>query len=386
MTLVDSVNPDNNVSILPSVMSHETGNAPYFGIRTGIVPAANTISVWRASITSCGGGEFVTGYYWIISNQAGDLRWGIGWGNRTGYSHTTLSGTSNVVADTNWHTFILYDKRFWLCDPDIELTDTNLLNIIATQTPLIDCSTATWGTVTNDIKLFNNEAFTTPVRGKRALNWIGTITGETITWQKKYVYTTHRNGYDILNAGTKVVFKQFNDTESYTNPPITTYSLYGYDNLTNGHTLSYLAGTGILSVPKAENGFITDLPTGFVQLQQMNGDVTNHNQSDSKLRFASGSIWDRSDTDVWSDDCRSASDYDAGNPTDWHISNINALQLYEWLNNDYKYILGCKFDPNSVDIDERLTLEELFTFPANLTENEMHKVWKYTNDYNLIVI
>lgn len=385
LTLTDSVNTENSPIIMPASINHALNMTPVGAILTGIVPDANTIIIIRGSYTYLSDEGNGSGFRWYVSDYGG-YRWYFRWGNADGGSHVNKYGTSNVIFDNDWHTFIFYDKRMWLLAPNVDIsTDAKILNIIATSNPLINITSATWSGETQAIRLLSNYNFTHAQNGQRALTFIGNLVGGVITWQKKYVFN-QTTPYDILGAGEKITIVNNSGGTTVGSLPTKIYSAYGWDTLTHGHTLAYLAGTGIISVPKAINGFISELPTGYVKLQDQAGNLLNHNLADSLIRFAAGSIWDRSSATVWKDECRAASDYDAGNPTDWNVFNLNALQLYEWLEDDYKYILGVKFNPNSVDIEERLTMLELFSFSSNLTESQMHKIWRFTNDYNLIVI
>ena len=76
--------------------------------------------------------------------------------------------------------------------------------------------------------------------------------------------------------------------------------------------------------------------------------------------------------------------YDENNPSDWHISELNALLLNEWLNDDYKYRIFIKALPDSVDLENKTKLLEIFTYPNNLTEAQYKRVLRYTGDYSKI--
>lgn len=78
--------------------------------------------------------------------------------------------------------------------------------------------------------------------------------------------------------------------------------------------------------------------------------------------------------------------YDSANPTDFNISTINQLLWQDWLQPDYLGMIFVKIDPNSCDIEERLTLKELFSVSVNKTGNDFNKVLKYTGDYNTIIL
>jgi len=390
LKLVDSVNPGTgDVQILLPYINLQYNPGAIGGIKTGIIPDANTLYIYRGTtvhgfVEGNLAGENIRFY----TEDYGGIRWGLAWGDKTGLTHTNKYGTSNRIVDSDWHTFIIYDKRLWIEAPDISLTDDSIKNIIANNTPAINITVANWVTGGSQIVLLCYAAFNIQSKGKRSLTWIGNYNGSTITWQKKYIYTTHiyNTVYEIIN-GAKVLIRNNVDNIISGNYSTTEYGGYAYDTLNNGHSLCYNAINGYCSIPKAINGFINDPPTGYAVIQNMDGNTDYHNQADSKLRFPTGSIWNRSSATVWKDDARAATTYyDASNPTDWHISELNALIFYEWLQDDYKYILGVRMSPNSVDVDERQTLLDLFSFSSNLTLQEMTRIWKLAKDYNLVIV
>ena len=387
LTLTDSVDADNSPSILPACINVPLGTTPKFDLKTGVVPDANTIMIIRGAMnrayTFYEGSVTGTDKFYLSAEDYGGQKWAMQWGN------TYLRGA--VAVDLNWHVLIMYDKRLWICSPDTLLTDDNIKNIIGTVAPDINISAASWtGAGATQIILLNY-GYYLPVECKRALTFIGNLVAGTITWQKKYVFTNKYNAYDILGAGAKVNYTR-NDggITGFGNAPTLAFSAYGYDTLSIGHSICHKDGEPVISIPYNVGGTpITIPPTGFVILHDQEGDLLNHNLADSIIEFK-GVIWDRSDTDIWKDGARAAGTYyDSTSATTkkrWHISELNQLQLYEWLNTDYLGRPFVKIDPNSVDIEERLVLKELFSYTTNKTGSDFIKILKYTKDYTLIII
>ena len=137
------------------------------------------------------------------------------------------------------------------------------------------------------------------------------------------------------------------------------YSAYGSPwNLLKGHTIcKNLANTKdkYISVPYDYDGNPLSSPTmygGFTIKENISGNASYYNFTNSLVRFAVGGLWDRSNATIWSDKARNATNgyYDVANPSDWHSTELKQDLIDDWLNDDYKDInfLKAISDSNNV--------------------------------------
>ena len=116
--------------------------------------------------------------------------------------------------------------------------------------------------------------------------------------------------------------------------------------------------------------------TTFTKVANYAANLTNHNLADSYILFA-GDSWDRSDTAIWSAATR-AGWYLAATPKSWFIDELNQVNLNNLLNTAYKDIVFVKVNVNSVN--NRVYLEELFSFNQPMTGNFLQQTYEYTGD------
>ena len=374
LTLVDSVG-SADASILPSYCSIAVGD-------TGITPDANTIVACKFKLGSYDvilGSQTVGAMFRFAKAGA---NWMLSWGN-------VEYGLSAGGVDANWHTLIVYNKRAWVLAPTVELTDASILNVISTVTPTINNTTATWGTATSSINL--NRLGALAVYGDSAFAefFVGNLVDSIITWQRKYVIpqpvflsvTTYTQYiFDTLVSPTHMSCQSrvtncvvAYDASASTYPLLNGYSLYRREGSADIHLPYKVDGTpNTPPAALATNGYvwISDHPTNAM-----------HNLASCKIRFATGSIFDRSSTDVWEDAARSASDYDAANPTDFEIKNLNRFILSDWLKTGYDGRIFAHVDDNSLLEEDRDNLVEIFTYPTEVTGDDFNKVLQFCGDY-----
>jgi hypothetical protein len=391
--LIDEIGENNAPILLPHIKILDAINQ--VGVHSGVIPTANTVVVITGSFPTANArleGSSAT-FAWGSTSQSG-YKYFLRWGTKIGWSATINYGSETLNIDGNFHTYIIYNKKFWLVEPTLDLTDANILNVINTVTPLINLSDATYTEQTVGISILQGYAGVA-FYGDRSLTYIGNLVAGTITWQKKYVFTNERNAYDILN-GVKVDLvnlasgRNLDQQEAlgYTCNNSKGYNLHGYDLLKNGHSLCHLEGTGLISIPfDVNDNPIAGEPLNYIRLHDIVGNLTKHNLSVSIIRYPLGSVFDRSNATIYEDAARAVGTfYDAANPTDWHISEHNRLLLNEWLKTDYKGIWFPHETPNSVEIDEKILLDEVFACATNKTGDDFDNVLKYTNDLNIMSV
>jgi hypothetical protein len=174
----------------------------------------------------------------------------------------------------------------------------------------------------------------------------------------------HLTGSATLLSNTKVGYGSFG-------------SRHGLDV---GYTL-YDNGLGEVYIPYLDSGTELVTPTvrtGYKKVANFPADTLNHNLSNSKIRFAAGTIWDRSNATNYSDPARLGY-YDAGNVTDWHITELNNLLNQAWANAGHKKSNFVKISDHSYKT--RRLLEELATFSSELSDSNYSKVLLHFGDY-----
>lgn len=386
LTMPDDVGSDDANILLPyfypKVNGEDTDYRHY--IFTGITAAANTIVVFRGalrSISASSPGDGCNTFY-LGTVDWGGRKYRFIWGDSSEY--TIGKNISAVAADTNWHTFIMYDKRLWILSPTTELTDISILNVIATITPDCNHSTGTWVSPSAEFSWGSHYALNAGSLFGGSHLFMGTITDSVITWQKKYILNNGRVWADILN-GEAGLFLKYDKSAPFGG--YTRFSSNGYsDALAGGYSCYKLDGSPDINIPLVNGTAISTVavPAGYVKYFDVEGNETLHNFYGSLIEFV-GAEFDRSDTDIYEDAAR-AGYYDAANPKRWHVSEFNRLQLNTWLKESYRGIWFPKINPNSVDIEARNRVVEIFSYNTNKTGDDFNYVLRYTGDYNLIVI
>jgi hypothetical protein len=369
LSLIDDYG--NNASILMPAITHVSGYDAY-KIDTGIIPVANTVWVFKARSTTLTNND----YMGSIDSGVGAFSVAFLTSNRLMVIWGT-PGTGAFLAgkhDTNWHTFIMYNKSLWLVDPSTALTDANIMNVINNVAPDGTDNSGSWAAVSKTIKLYGYDGSALSLSMDLASSFIGTITGGVITWQQKLIFNNTSYAFDVV-----------------TNTPIVTpagttliYSVYGNtDCLEIGYSKYFKLGETPLNVPYVNGspGSPTLVPTGFVKVIDIPGYPGVHNFANSLIRFPLGGKWDRSNTTIFKNATR-AGFYDAANVTDWHTSELNQLSMHELFFNTDQDICFVKGDLNSIDVEDREELLELFSYGNPKTGNDLNKVLVYTGDYD----
>lgn len=386
LSLVDDFG--NNASILPFVyQSHNDapgGNLAF--VTTDIVVTEKTLWVFKAksnaplfNTNAFFGGVPIANTYFLIRRSSASPwdRYELLWGNTI--------GRGTLVWDGGWHTFIIYDKRLWVLPLSTAVTDANISNIIATVTPDVNLAAATWTQNENVLKYFK------PLGATGSLcdvisSYVGSITDSVITWDAKHLFTNLYYAYDLLGVKHYPIV-------GTAKPYVYGKRVYQADGdqsgLSTGYSEYYKEGAIPLQVPYKEDGTpqaSPTVPSGYVFNKNQSGSATAHNLADSMIEFV-GDVFDRSNETIYKDAARAATTfYDSSNPKRWHVTEINRLLMNDWLNDDYLGIWFPKFDPNSVDLEARASILELFSYATNKTGDDFNKVLRYTNDYDLIVI
>lgn len=386
LSLIDD--KGNDATILPFVyQSHNDtpGNSLAF-VTTDIIVTEKTLWVFRAKSNAALfdtntllGGVIIANTYFLVrrASKSPFEKYELLWGNTIGRGTLTF--------DMAWHTFIVYDKRLWVLPVDTSLTDANILNIISTVTPDVNLSGAAWTQNENVFKYFKPLGATGSLCNA-TLSYLGSITDSVITWDAKHIFTSLYYVYDILGVkhypivGTaapyvygKAVFEAEGDQSG----------------LNTGYSEYYKEGAIPLQVPYKEDGtpqVSPTVPSGYVFNKNQAGSATTHNLANSMIEFT-GDIFDRSNDTIYKDAARAATTfYNAAAPKRWHVTEINRLLINDWLNDDYLGRWFPKFDPNSIDLEARASILELFSYATNVTGDDFNKVIRYTGDYDLIVI
>ena len=390
LTLTDSVNsPTNDSSILPTIVRNRTiVNGPY--VNAGLTSESNSVWVFKGRFNSTLTSQYQgvqdgwtkMFFFGVTNAYAGADRWTVAWGNGAVYS------AGAVVADTDFHTFILYDKRLWIQPITQAIDDTSILAVISGVTPTLNASTALW---TSPTTTFLYSAYTVADKGVCDIDlissYIGTITTGVITWQRKHIFNNISYVFDLLAVSGNVAWTAGSTVAS----PSLYCSEYGSrQSLDVGYSRYILLGSNDIQVPYLEAGtkqVNPTLPTGYVWMYDVPAITTSHNLADSMIQFT-GASWDRSDATIWSAAARAATTYyDSTSATTkkrWHISELNQLVMNSWANTNYKGLNFVKVLPNSVDVEVRLTLDELFSYTTNKTGSDITKIQKYTGDYAIL--
>ena len=376
LVMPDSVTtPANDVAILPECVSVYVGT-------TGITPDENTIWAFKgvlAGALDAVGGSYETNKYFHLA-RAG-TRWSFGWGNTV-----SQSAGANYV-DTNWHLFIIYSKRLWIVDPTTLMTDASLLNVIATVTPILNYTGATWPGLTQAI-FYNRLNPTAWGYGDFTFSesYLGNLVAGVITWQAKHIF----NSINRVSAATTrfslyafdILSGSYVTAQTRVVDPVPVFSTYASRHcLDYGYSLYQKAANPDIQVPFLLSGVKNPtIPAidGYVWIADFAGNATNHNLASSKLNFA-GAEWDRSDDTIFADAARAAGTYyAAGTPKAWHITELNQLAMSDWFEADKEGQIYVHMETNSVE--SRQSLNELIAYTTRKTGADFLKILKYTGD------
>jgi hypothetical protein len=348
------------VTILPMVASLVPSTNM---LNTGVTVSANTIWVIRCRAGSVTSGKtqgaLVTGQstrFIFGCDVAG--KWRFGWGDTTGLNSTA------GAQDTNWHTIIMYDKRMWVKDPDISVTDINILNIIATDTPTVNHSEATWSGTAGEIHLGGWAGAPFGIAFDYALSYEGTITDNIITWGKKIVLHGS-DAYDILVSDAVIAWITPLNT-------LATYSQYGSQHMMDlGYTLLRNISGVRKWLPNLENGdinILTTLPTGYYITEYIDGDENNYNYAPAMLNIPYANF-NKDDTDIWEDTLRADTYYDASYPFRWDGTEIDHWNFINKSKTAYKSIVFAKRNRDAIF--------ELYSYNTNVDSVNVAKILQY---------
>lgn len=107
---------------------------------------------------------------------------------------------------------------------------------------------------------------------------------------------------------------------------------------------------------------------------------TLYNLFPGKVRFTNA-FFDRSNTTIWNDTCRAASDYDAVNTKDFATASLNQRTLQSWLNDGYRGRLYVHFNGNSIERLDRQYCQGIYLYSTDIKGVDQAKVHQYTGDY-----
>lgn len=176
--------------------------------------------------------------------------------------------------------------------------------------------------------------------------------------------------YDISgNKRDLTVFNTAGSLIEYYEP------LYGSTTmLDNGYSV-YMASDGrILTIPNTTDGNTQSI-VGHTLIKEVSGDMVNHNLADCMIQF-SNSIFDKSNTNLFSNNMRASKYYNTLNR--WHISELNRSHLDFEEAEINKNIIFPKIDNNSYN--DRISNLEVITFNSKRTQEQRNIINTYTND------
>lgn len=379
LTITDSIG-DKDISILPATITKSTTSSQY--INTGILPVDNTVWVVLGRFPALdfqykiqGTKEGTSGYYGFGIYASPAYKYWFEYGN-------SWNNSTTQAADTDWHVFILHAGKFWVMPPTTLLTDSYILNVIATETPA-KTLTYSWVEITVPIQYGGQDLTGDGPKFEYAASYIGTITDNVITWQAKHIFNNEYCVIDLLGianpiwtkAGVPLV-KKTGGTYGFLQAIDVGYTKYSYD------------GRLDIQVPYGLDGNPLDtaaLPNGYVKYFDVPAVADGYNLADAILNIP-GDDWDRSDTEIWKDEARAATTfYDATNPNRWHISELNNLILKNWAESGHEGKCFVKMTPGSVDIETRNGLTEILGYTTNINlQADRDKVHQFCGDYDIL--
>ena len=367
ITLVDEY--ENNPTILlPFIRT----NGSDVHTDTGITAVANTVWVVKGRMITN------TANRWQGAQLTGqNVRFFFGTGtlNNTinfAWGDTSVVAGNNKAHDFGWHVFIMYDKRLWVLSPDTLLTDESILNAIATESPLINLSTASWSGTPANIQ-YGRIVVPAYVSFEFGSSFIGTITAGAITWQRKHIMGgAGAYSYDILDKTNLVTW-----TNGSKN--VKGFSSYGSRHFMDvGYSLYKNAEFRML-VPYLESGEAISEPTvaaGFTLAKNISDERLFI--PDCKIRFLND-FFDRSDVTIYSDNARDETYYDSTNPKDWNGFELYSPNLYEFYNEDYRYRHFEKYN----ELAEINYPTEILLSTAVVAGANKSKMFNYCNDWGV---
>jgi hypothetical protein len=151
--------------------------------------------------------------------------------------------------------------------------------------------------------------------------------------------------------------------------------------LNNGYTL-YSNGYEFIYVPYLDNNTenVITQPFGFFKVRNITGNIYKHNLSNSLLRLPDANFV-RSSVAIYNAAARAvvpAGYYDIGNPTDWHITEINNLQKYDWTLAAHHGLTFAKINNNSYGM--RKILDNIFSYVNDKAGANYNTVLSYCGD------
>lgn len=170
---------------------------------------------------------------------------------------------------------------------------------------------------------------------------------------------------------------------------ISTYMLdYGYSLYRSPYKAKYFTEAGTdrfhdVYVPHTPAGVpiartMTDSNTGtYVLIETHAGNLTKHNMAECRLNIPA-TQWDKSDTNAFEDIIRTSVFYDAANPDEWHLSELDYLIYSQRCKTDYKGLNFFKISDDS--FVNRNFLDQIFCYDTNKTGNSLNRVLSYTRD------
>jgi len=141
----------------------------------------------------------------------------------------------------------------------------------------------------------------------------------------------------------------------------------------------YNSNLAALYVDKSASTPPNDYPfAGYQKVSERARSTTGVNHPDCKIRFTN-TYFDRSNTTIWGADARGGY-YDASNPRDWHILELNQRTIQAWANDGYKGRAFVKYSDNSIEEFDRKILEEVILYDTNKTGADHLEILEYTGD------
>ena len=122
-------------------------------------------------------------------------------------------------------------------------------------------------------------------------------------------------------------------------------------------------------------GVLINLSGTYKEYADGDGSITKHNLWKSKLRFTN-MFFDRSDVAIWNNDARVS--YDAANPLDFTIEELNYKTLRSWLNDGYAGRLYLRFTDTSIDF--RTSCDEIYLYSTDKKGDDNRNCLAYSQD------
>lgn len=392
LTLTDSVNVANNISILPSYFDRNASSgsvrlkvADNGGLDIGgtddftIFAKVKNNNTTKAAIKTllCKGSGANLYYIWMAATT--------GFLTASCYDNTTTAYimTSNVdFTDGLWHTVRLQVNQAakiikFFVDNVQQGGDKSFAGKVFAANPIgelfnigqrDDNSTPANFTATSDVMVFHR-LWTDP---------------EAVSAESGIYPSDAYEHFPLVGGNTQFEYGvkgRFNLTA--TNGVATDIG-YGVNGskylLDNGWTLWKKLVTPTEYKEKVPYGAVTtDLAAaGFNLKETHSGDLLNYNLAEAMLVFVEAG-WDRSDTTIYSANARaSTTKYIAATPKAWHPSELDYSVMRFFANDGYKGKCFPKISDTSTY--DRKTLKEIISYATDKTSADLKKVLTYTND------